>query len=313
MKPQTKIAYALTALLSASTANAAIEMQINVLNNPAFGAVDQPGAFAAGNTGDFQDFAFNGVLATSVYTEATNQPTSTPLPANTVPTPGSTFVDTNVGSSLSGFGVPTGGLTLPTLSQESLGNLTPLTPPDNSNLRNTQGYNNTWGLVEQYTLPAVVGPAGVPVYTPGGTLDIYLHNYATPDTTLGTLVLSLSLISSDIQLANLNLNFDLTYANPGFLFVNNGAGYVDASTLTTVADPAHPLTFSLNTNVNPPIPGPGDLTQVAIPNGSGGYTDYGIRQSQLNGQITPTIPEPASLALIAIGLAGFSATRRKSA
>jgi hypothetical protein len=54
--------------------------------------------------------------------------------------------------------------------------------------------------------------------------------------------------------------------------------------------------FSLDTNVDPPIPAANQ--SLAFVDGAG--NPVAVRQTELDGSIRPTVPEPASLALVGL-------------
>ncbi|HSG52250.1 MAG TPA: hypothetical protein VLA40_09080 [Rheinheimera sp.] len=68
--------------------------------------------------------------------------------------------------------------------------------------------------------------AGGPVYT-GGYIDVYFNDIF--NNANDRPVLRLSLTGSHIEDANLNLFFDITFAEAGFLWIDNGSGtFIDA-------------------------------------------------------------------------------------
>ena len=113
-------------------------------------------------------------------------------------------------------------------------------------------------------------------------------------------VLTLSLTGSSIEAANLNLFFDITFAEAGFLWIDNGSGtFIDAESVIASGEYAQVV---LDTNVNPPIPTPDKLLLVG---------NNAIRQTTLDGSITASIPEPASLTMLGLGLLGLAAAGRR--
>lgn len=291
MKTQTKIAAALVTMLSSGIAGAAgFPMYINLGSN----AYDLPAVPFGGDpdftTATFTEFGFNQFLATSLY----EKDGSGNLTGN--------IIDTN--KNLGSYGIPTGGLVLPTLAQMSIGNLSPLTPPNNPT-GPIEGFGLTWTLRAEYYLTGSLGGSG-PSFT-NGTYDIFFDDLSdgfNPGA-LGSndrRVLGLTLTSSLLQVANLDLNFNITFAETGFLFLDTGYGFVDAATSTAL----NPLKMVLDTNVNPPLPDIPSLVNVT----KDGVT-YGARQTTLDGSISGKAPEPESLALIGIGLLGLAATRKR--
>ena len=252
-------------------------------------------ADAGSQTGEFTEFGFSQFLATSIYDF----------------TDGSifgTFFDTNNIATLTGLGVPASGLSLDgtetvnlvlpdcPAGQCDIDALSPLVPPLGSD---NEGFLTTWDLQAEYTLNGTLNPGG-PVYT-SGTLDIYFNSLI--DDADDQLAFSGTLTGSNIQAANLDLFFDLQYAAPGFLWVDQGGGnFVDASLSSLNAGDPTPVTLALDTNVNPPIPTGDQLLLVGT---------NAIRQTTLDGSITAQIPVPGTLALLGLGLAGLGGSLRR--
>lgn len=304
MNTQIKIAAAIAALLSSGVAGAAgLPMQINVgvvNGGVSLGNITPAGvAFGAGGapadplndtiTGTFTEFGFNQFQATSIYT---------PIGGGLA-----TIRDTNVTSVLAGFGIaatPYGNTTI--------GNLSPLTPPHNVAFVDTEGFSGSWGLVGEYDINGTIGFDGtnfnsLPSFTTG-SYNVWFDDYSN-GFGRDLQVLGLTLTGSSIVPADANLFFDVTFALPGFLLINQGAGFIDASTLVGL-NPAQ-LTMTLDTNINPAIP-PSFAGLLATNTDASRY-----RRTNLDGTISPSIPEPSMVALLGVGLLGFAASRRKAA
>ena len=257
---------------------------------------------ANSQTGIFTEMTFGQFLATSVYDI----------------TDGSllgSFYDTNDPVTLAALGIPTSGLALDGVTTVTL-NL-PADPGgiDIDGLQpnvflplsgDNEGFGGSWELVAKYTLNGTLG-ATSPTYT-SGTIDLIFRELLDGNASGGALetftVLTLSLTGSNVQLTNLQLDFDVTYAKPGFLWVKNAGGtFVDASTVETLAQ--------LDTNVNPVFP----TTNQLLPINTGGTAapDVAVRQTTLDGSISYKVPEPATLGLFGLGLLGLGSVRRRAA
>lgn len=291
---KTLLAAVMGATLSMS-AFAANDMYIDLGTNSYDYTFGTHTADADSTTGIFTEFGFTQLLATSIYDFSDGSVMGS-------------FYDTNIVSELTAAGVPTSGpsldnsgtvsLVMPdcstTGSQCDLDALAPLVPPLASD---SEGFLSTWDLQVEYHFDGTMTLAG-PVYT-GGTFTVYFNDL-TNDAN-DHIVLSGTLTGSTLQVANLLLNFELTYAEAGFLYVANDSGtFVEAGVGTKLV---------LDTNVNPPIPTADQLLLVVDDTGN----PNAIRQTTLDGTITAFVPEPGSLALLGIGALGMSMVRRRRA
>ena len=278
------LALATSALFSASAFAAPMYIQLpdNSYDTGRFiGAPD-----ADTRTANFNLFGFTDIWATSVYDLSDGSLFGS-------------FYDTNIEAELAAAGVPAAGLALDGVTpvslvlpdyatgQADLDALSPLAPPLATN---NEGFLQTWDFQVRYHFDGVLNAAG-PKYT-GGTFDIIFNDFNN-DANDRT-VISGNLLGSNIAGPNLELFFEVSFAELGFLFIQDSNGdFRDAATSYT--------TFRVDTNVDPAIPTADQLLVVGT---------NAIRQTSLDGSITAEIPEPATLALLGMGLLGFAFSRR---
>lgn len=245
-------------------------------------------------TGLFNEFGFNQILTTSIYDLSNGNVFGT-------------FYDTNIPAELNAAGVPSSGLAFDGVTpvdlvlpdcgsgQCDIDAFSPLNPPLNSD---SEGFLGSWDLQVSYHFDGYLDATG-PHFT-GGYMEIFFNDLI--DDSNDRSVLKAAVTGSDINAANLDIYFDIIEAEAGFLYIQNSSGqFVDANEAIT---PESKPKFHLDTNVNPPIPSDDQL--LVTNNGQ-----YAVRQTTLDGSITASIPEPASIAVLGAGLLGLGFIRRR--
>ncbi|OWQ48927.1 hypothetical protein CDL60_03325 [Roseateles noduli] len=273
-------------------------------------------------TGNFSALGYTGTLATSVY-------------LGNPAIPGTSVIDTNRQVTMDSFGFPSiNGMANPGVPGENF--RYPGDPGEkNIDSLNNSGTNQngfvkgdsfptygvgagadgrggTWGLTYSYDLFGQTidtngdGVSDSVGYT-GGVLNlIYQGGPADPNT--GKTVLSLKVTGSNSSLNNLFISGIVDYsANGGDVFVqdffNSGTGL--GTLYSNWLQNNISVSWILDTNVNPPVPAPGDLVVT--------NTGALIRQSTLDGSVVINVPEPGSLALVGLALAGVGFAQRRRA
>lgn len=253
---------------------------------------------------------YTGTLATSIYL---GNPAAV----------GTQVVDTNIASVMNGYGFVAGAHTAVDASTP-LNFLYPSNPAgmnvnalnNSPAVVNTNGFTSgegfpnygvlgTWGLTYTYVLNGVT--TGSTVAYNAGYFDVFYEDGTGPKQ-----VARMNVKSSETLPANLNI-----FGWLSFDFDGNGTDDADAfvqdfwkwtsPTAGSFYDQwliaEDSVQWTLSTNVNPPIPTADQLWQ----SGTGAL----IRQTALNGEISFNIPEPGSLALLGLGLAGLGLLQRR--
>jgi hypothetical protein len=273
-------------------------------------------------TSSFYELGYTGTLATSIYSGLT---------------PGDPIYDSNIEDIVTYYGVTNGsyvaqdGSTMQSFQtapafpgEQNIDALNGPTPKETNNFDPENTFDAGWGLTYDYYLTGSFTAAG-PDYN-GGYIDVVFQDWVN---STSEQLLRIDITGSTLSAANLDLFGNVTYDWMGGAADIYGLATPDGTNdctttlcqdffnMETAANSFYSLvegsgvmiTMKLDTNVNPPVP---TNDQLVAFTGTDGKTYY-ARQTTEDGSIRFATPEPASLVLMGMGLAGLGASLRRKA